>query len=245
MQEASPVTRVTKPSAKMVTPSLASLSIVSEALPTGIAHRSNSFLSRFNSDKRGSTAIIFGLMVAPIMMMTGMAVDYSRMITVKARMQTALDAAALAGARATKGQSSNLTTLAQNAASTYFNAIAMPFVATKTLSAVTTDASQTVFTWTATSWVKTPFMSVGGFIKPQAAPADAPAGCTSSFWVCQKVMTKASTTVQIGGVNIETSFMLDITGSMAGQKITDLKAAPAFQTGDVLKLDKTRAVRIG
>jgi len=29
------------------------------------------------------------------------------------------------------------------------------------------------------------------------------------------------------------------------EKITDPKAVPAFQTGDVLKLDKTRAVRIG
>ena len=28
-------------------------------------------------------------------------------------------------------------------------------------------------------------------------------------------------------------------------EVTDPKAAPAFQTGDVLKLDKTRAVRIG
>ena len=29
------------------------------------------------------------------------------------------------------------------------------------------------------------------------------------------------------------------------EKVTDLKAAPTFQAGDVLKLDKTRAVRIG
>ena len=29
------------------------------------------------------------------------------------------------------------------------------------------------------------------------------------------------------------------------EKVTDPKAAPAFQTGDVLKLDKTRAVRLG
>ena len=29
-----------------------------------------------------------------------------------------------------------------------------------------------------------------------------------------------------------------------GEKVTDAKAAPAFQSGDVLKLDKTRAVRL-
>ena len=29
------------------------------------------------------------------------------------------------------------------------------------------------------------------------------------------------------------------------EKITDPKTAPVFQNGDVLKLDKTRAVRIG
>jgi Flp pilus assembly protein TadG len=225
MQEASPVTRVTQPSTKMVTPILAPLSIVSKAMPSGMALRSNSFFSRFNSDKRGSTAIIFALMVAPIMMMTGIAVDFSRMVTVKARMQTALDAAALAGARAAQTTSTNVTVVAQNAASTYFNAIAMPFVTTKTLSNVSTDLTQTVFTWTATSWVKTPFMTIGGFVKPQAADSGAPAGCTSSYWICQKIVTKASTTLQAGGINIETSFMLDITGSMAGQKIADLKSA--------------------
>ena len=30
-----------------------------------------------------------------------------------------------------------------------------------------------------------------------------------------------------------------------GEKITDIKAAPKFKKGDVLRLDKTRAVRIG
>lgn len=243
MQEASLVTRVTKPSTKMVTPTSAPLSIVTKAVPAGIASRS-SFLARFSSDKRGSTAIIFGLMVAPIMMMTGMAVDYSRMITVKARMQTALDAAALAGARAAQTTSTNVATVAQTAASNYFSAVAMPFVASKTLSAVTTDSSQTLFTWTATSWVKTPFMSIAGFVKPQAADSSAPAGCTGSYWVCQKVVTKASTTITAGGNNtgysIETSFMLDITGSMAGQKILDLQSAASDAIDILIWADQSK-----
>ena len=236
--------RVTKPSTKMVTPNWASLSSKATAMPqAGIAAYTNagSCLARFNNDKRGSTAILFALMICPVMMLTGMAVDFSRMLTVKARMQTALDAAALAGGRAAQvpstGSTTSLATLAQNAASSYYNAIPMPFVASKTLSAVAADSSQTTFTWTATSYVKTPFLSIASMVKPRAADTNAPSGCTSSGWVCQKVTTSATTTIKSGGNNfgysIETSFMLDITGSMAGQKIVDLQSA-AHDAVDIL-----------
>ena len=226
------MTRVTKPSTKMVTPNLAPLTFVPTAIPlSGFAaiSRTDSLFSRFSRDNSGSTAMMFALIVAPVMMLTGMAVDYSRMVTVKARMQTALDAAALAGGRAAQTTSTNVATVAQNAATNYFNALPMPFVASKTLSSVTTNTAQTNFTWTATSWVKTPFLSVASILKPQGALAGAPAGCTASGWVCQKVVTQATTTIQAGGNNvgysIETSIMLDITGSMQGQKLTDLKSA--------------------
>ena len=234
--------RVTKPSTKMVTPTLAAPSFVCAAVPApgaAVKNHSPSLLARFGEDKRGSTAIMFALLIAPVMMLTGMAVDFSRMVTVKARMQTAIDAAALAGARAVQvnASASTLTTLAQNAASSYYNAVPMPFVTSKTLSTVTSDSTVTNLSWTATSWVPTPFLSVAGLVKSKVADPSAPAGCNTSAWVCQKVVATASTTIQAGGNNygysIETSFMLDITGSMAGQKLTDLQSA-AHDAIDIL-----------
>ena len=227
MQEASLVTRVTKPSSKMVTPKMAPLSFVSAtgAQATVGKLRTYSFLKRFSADKRGATAIMFAFSIFPVIMLTGSAVDYSRLVTVKARMQTAIDAAALAGARAAQINSGNVQAAAETAATNYFNAVQMPFVASKALSAVAMNTAKTTFTWTATSWVPTPFATIGQMIAPKAADPAAPSACANNWWACQKVVSKASTTVAIGAMNIETSFMLDITGSMAGQDLLDLKSA--------------------
>lgn len=237
--------RVLQPSIKMVTPALAPPTyndVPGYGIPTPA--QSRSVLARFSDDKRGSTAIMFALLIAPVMMLTGMAVDFSRMVTVKARMQTAIDAAALAGARAAQMSSTNVASLAQTAASTYYNAIPMPFAASKALSNVSTDSTQTTFTWTATSYVQTPFLSIAAMIKSRPADSGAPAGCSASGWVCQKVTTSATTTIAAGGsntgYNIETSFMLDITGSMAGQKITDLKSAAADAVDILVWADQSK-----
>ena len=185
--------------------------------------------ARFAKDNRGSTAIMFTLLIAPVMMLTGMAVDFSRMITVKTRMQTTLDAAALAGAKAAQMNTANAATVAQAAAQAYYNAAVAPFVVSKSLSSVSLDSSQTQFTWTSTSWIKTPFLNAAALIQNKATAADAPAGCQGGGWTCQKIVTATTTALSTGGNNtgysIETSFMLDITGSMQGQKLTDLKAA--------------------
>lgn len=222
-------------------PMSANLAAVVTAKP---AARVGSFLSRFREEKSGSTAIMFALLIAPVMILTGMAVDFSRMLTVKSRMQTALDAAALAGSRAAQTTSTNVTIVAQSAASTYYNAIPMPFVASKTLSNVSTDSTQTNFSWTATSWVKTPFLSMAGMLNSKSSDSAAPSGCSNGWWTCQKVVATASTTIAAGGNNtgysIETSFMLDITGSMAGTKISDLKSAANDAVDILIWSDQTK-----
>jgi Flp pilus assembly protein TadG len=53
--------------------------------------------SRFWNGRGGSVAIIFGLALLPMMMMMGVAVDYSRATVAKSRLQQAVDAAVLAG----------------------------------------------------------------------------------------------------------------------------------------------------
>jgi Putative Flp pilus-assembly TadE/G-like len=234
------VTRVNKPSNKMVTPNLAAPTLERTAAPkAGFARLTTTsrFADLFRKDESGSTAMMFSLMIMPVMFLTGMAVDYSRMITVKQRMQTAIDAAALAGVRAQQGVAS-ATNAYQTTATTYYNAItqAMPFVVTTKLNTAAVANNSNTYTWTADTWVRTPFLSIAQMIDKSGSAADAPTtpyNCTGSKWKCQKVSTTASILASVGcdlasGANcysIETSFMLDITGSMGGQSLTDMKNA--------------------
>ncbi len=239
------MTRVTTPSDKMVTPNLAPPAYERKAQPNAGSARlkaTRRFAELFRKDERGSTAMIFALMIMPVMLMTGMAVDYSRMITVKQRMQTAIDAAALAGVRAQQASSSTTTTF-QTTANTYYTAItrSLPFVVATKLNAPTVANNSNTYTWTADTWIRTPFMSLipmlaGYNSAGNGSLADAPTSpfnCTGNKWKCQKITTTASILATVGcdvasGANcysVETSFMLDITGSMAGQSLTDLKAA--------------------
>src|SRR4029079_14174638 len=56
-------------------------------------------LSRFFGDRRGNVAPIFAIAMIPVLGLVGMAVDYSRGNSVRAALQAALDATALAMAR--------------------------------------------------------------------------------------------------------------------------------------------------
>ena len=51
--------------------------------------------NKFRTNKSGATAIMFGLAILPLVMFTGAALDYSRLIAERTRFQTALDTAAL------------------------------------------------------------------------------------------------------------------------------------------------------
>jgi len=57
----------------------------------------NSILSRFTSDKRANVGIIFGIILLPLMIAMGSAVDYSRAYTKQKSLATAVDTAVLAG----------------------------------------------------------------------------------------------------------------------------------------------------
>ncbi|MGI9413476.1 MAG: vWA domain-containing protein [Hyphomicrobiales bacterium] len=62
---------------------------------------SSSILRRFASETRGNVAIIFSLALIPMLLAGGAAVDIARAYVVENRMQSALDAAALAAASVT------------------------------------------------------------------------------------------------------------------------------------------------
>ena len=56
----------------------------------------SSSIRRFAADRSGNVAMLFGLAVVPVVLFAGAAIDYTRGITEKERVQHALDATALA-----------------------------------------------------------------------------------------------------------------------------------------------------
>jgi len=77
--------------------------------------KSRHWFKRFWRNTRGDTAIIFALSLIPMLLAAGMAYDYSRAIAFKARLQSALDAGALAAAASNKLSDNERTKLAMAA----------------------------------------------------------------------------------------------------------------------------------
>ncbi|MDE1904117.1 MAG: hypothetical protein KGI46_09700 [Alphaproteobacteria bacterium] len=74
------------------------------------------WIRHFNRNADGSVAILFGLLMIPLVVAAGVGVDYGRAAEIRASLQSAVDAAALAGASAYTSPSAeaSATTLAQN-----------------------------------------------------------------------------------------------------------------------------------
>jgi Flp pilus assembly protein TadG len=71
----------------------------------------------FSRDTAGNVALLFGLMAVPLVLVSGVGIDYARAANYRARLQSTVDSAALAGAAAYASPSSAST--AQTIASSY------------------------------------------------------------------------------------------------------------------------------
>lgn len=170
------------------------------------AVRDANSLYRLARDERGSTAMIFALTVAIVVSMVGGAVDYGRAVKVRDQIQNAVDAAILAGARS--WQLDGDLVVAQQRALDFYNRN-KPLDVPSNVTGFTSDVVRNALTLEAEALVPTPFLSL---IRNQ--------GFT--------VQARAEALLAVGGnseTNLEISMMLDITGSMAGQKIIDLREA--------------------
>src|SRR5262249_39826482 len=130
----------------------------------------------------------------PLTAIVGLAVDFGRVYAVSSHTQSALDAAALAAGRVAqveKGTASAIATKTQAAATAYFNQAKPSGTVSSTL-AFSTDAGNTEFTATATSWVKTPFLAVLHLISNKDGAAGAPATCKGNLYGCVKLTTTAT-----------------------------------------------------
>jgi Flp pilus assembly protein TadG len=204
---------------------------------------------RFGRDESGTVAMMFGLMVVPSVMMVGLAVDFGRMLSVRQQIQVIVDNAALAGARAAQVQSGNDQTVAQTVSKAYFDAQASKIshvAAPPKLVGPTLNGS--TFKWTAETWVQTPFLSAAATPasgRNAAAQSGATGSCAGNGWFCRKVTNVATAVLQAGGnnndMNIETSLMLDVTGSMDGSKIADLQLAAKDLIDIIVWNDQSKA----
>jgi Flp pilus assembly protein TadG len=190
---------------------------------------------RLRANTSGNVAMMFGLLVIPLIGAIGLAIDMGRTYHVAVHTQGALDAAALAAGRVAQIEKTDTTIKASKAASAYFDQTKPTDVVQSNI-VFAPNSQQTEFTVTATSWVRTPFLSVLKLFSPRGSDTDAPAACKDSYYACTKVTSTATAQICLNcsdvgggnaddGTNLEIAMMLDVTGSMSGDKIVDLQIA--------------------
>ena len=164
-------------------------------------------LGRFARSERGNVTLVFGLSVIVLALTSGLAIDGSRVYSVSGRLGAAIDAAALAAAKSFR--ESSLTAAETKAiARQYFDSIIGDSLSDEFTSItkfeVNVDPRQGAVEIKTEANVKMLFGGLAGYASmrvPQTAVA------------------------LVYGKDIEIGAQLDMTGSMGGQKIIDLKEA--------------------
>ena len=177
-------------------------------------------LGRFTADDRGVTALLFGIMLVPLLLGIGLSIDYSRALRAKQHLGNALDSAALAVGSWADLSAAEITAKAQ----AFFDANFTPG-GLGSPSELTVTVAGGVITISATSNVPTTFMQLAGIAQ---------------------VTVGALTEVTLNEKKIELVMVLDNTGSMGWSgKLTALKDASNALL-DVMIPDATSEdVRIG
>ena len=168
-----------------------------------------SFLRRFSHCRRGNVAMMFALALPLLTMTSLVGVDVHRISTVRANLQDALDAAALAAARSPHMDEANITTVGM--AALRANLQAYPQIALRedlTRFRLTEDGAVV-----ADSKVDVETLVANIFLPPYGRLLD------------DQVQVGVESEVLRSSTNLEVALVLDITGSMAGDKITDLQDA--------------------
>jgi Mg-chelatase subunit ChlD len=153
-------------------------------------------------DERGSVAIITCLCIVVIMGMVGAAVDYSRLTTVRRELQAFADLSLVAAVTQVK----NTTDMAayQQVADTYFATNWATKQRQGTAAIALSSGGDNELTGVATTTLPMTFMKILGFPSVDLA---------------------ASASLVYGQNSAEVALVLDTTGSMSGQPMTDLQAA--------------------
>jgi Flp pilus assembly protein TadG len=155
--------------------------------------RDRGFIQRLARDARGNTLAIIGAALVPLAGMIGSGVDMSRAYMAKTRLQSACDAAALAGRRVM--QNDTLDATVTNEATRFFNFnFPQRLYNTATFTPAVTRPSSGTVRVTASTTIPTSIMKIFGFTSlPLSVTCDA----------------------SLNFVNTDVMLVLDTTGSMA------------------------------
>ena len=182
---------------------------------TGLTRRLSGWFARLARDQKGNTLAMVGAALVPLTAMIGSGVDMSRAYMAKQRLQTACDAAALAGRRAMTNDT--LSTTVTSEANKFFNFnFPQGTYGTATFTPSVTRPSSGVVAVSANTTIPTAIMKVFGY---SSLPISVTCDASLNF------------------VNTDVVLVLDVTGSMdddingnsttvvADKKITALKDA--------------------
>lgn len=161
---------------------------------------------RFAADTDGALAIIFALLLIPILLAIGAAIDFSNSGRVRTKLADALDSAALAAAKAYAAGETNKAALTQIARG-YFDAnaaIDSQNMGNLQFFDLTLDEDKGTVAINAQLDVPTYILGLAGI---------------NDLKVTERAVAAAA------NKKIELVMMLDVTGSMWGSKIADLRAA--------------------
>ena len=165
---------------------------------TGLLKPVTRFLRRFRSEG-GAVAIWFAVMALPAAVLAFGLIDVNRASVEKRLLQDALDAATLMAARSSADTNDEIQTVGAAALAGQLSGMS-----DATLTSSTFTLSGSKVTGTATASV-TPVIA--------------------NLWLQGDMSVGAEAEVLRSSTNLEVAIVLDITGSMAGQKIKDLRAA--------------------
>lgn len=177
--------------------------------------------ARLASDRGGNVVMIFALVMPALIMITLGGIDLNRITTVKARVQDALDAAALAAARSSYTDADDLRTVAMVALRANLRGASVEPFSDADLK-IELTANQVVV---ADLKVQVKTLVANIVLPPYGKLMD------------DTLPVNVHSEVNRSSKDIEVALVLDITGSMAGSRLTSLKDA-ARQLATIVVQDR-------
>ena len=175
-------------------------------------------------DTNGNVAILFAIIFVPLLLIGAFAIDSSRHLNSNQHLQAAIDAASLAGARALEDATktdAEITTIAQ---------------ATYKANLVGTPGDVSCVDSTVTINRNTGTVSVAAACKTQTL--------LGASLTRDDMDSISQSTARANLTKLDLALMLDVSGSMGGQKLTDLKTAAKQAAGTLITPSSGDRVRI-
>lgn len=169
------------------------------------------FARRLRRDERGAIAVQFALLALPLAVLVFGLVDISRVSLQRRQMQDALDAATLIAARSTAVTDVDLDSIGDAAFAAEISGLNLGL----------TNGSSTFKAGTDNHILGTATGTVAPII--------------ANLWTNQNITVTAVSDVVRSSKNLEVSLVLDITGSMGGTRIADLRTAASDLVDIIVK----------